>query len=88
MSDDFRGQHSGAAYAAIESLGELQGILASATEQADVAMAAVIGATGASAVESAQNAMNAIEGARGRIAEVFGMVNVAVEEMRRYAGGF
>jgi hypothetical protein len=85
---DYRGDHLGAVFAALDAIGELQGILASASEQCDVAMGAVIGATGAAEVESAQNAMNFIQGARERLVEVFGMTNAAVEELRRYGGGF
>lgn len=85
---DYRGDHSGAVQAAIYAVGELQDVLAMATDRCEMAIGACIGATGASEVESAQNAMNALQGVKDEIDRLFGMTNVAKEELIRYGGGF
>lgn len=85
---DYREQHSGAVAASIDAISRLQELLAVATEQCDVAMGAILSATGSSEVESARNAMEFIAGCKTRIDETYSMAHGAVEELRRYGGGF
>lgn len=85
---DYRGMHFEAAGSAINAIGELQELFAAATDKCEQVIGAILEATGSTETESASNAMNAIQGVRQQIDELFGMTNLAVEEMRRYQGGF
>lgn len=80
--------HQGAVQGAIQTIGEVQETLAVATNHCDVAMGAVIEATGAAEVDSAQNAMNYLAGAKEKIDEAYRALLVAAEELRRYGDGF
>jgi hypothetical protein len=85
---DVREQHAGAVHSAIESIGEIQDLLAMATERCEMAMGAVVSATGSTQVESARAAVDSIAGCKDRIQEIHGMMSNAVDELRRYSEGF
>lgn len=80
--------HAAAAYGAIDAIGQLQEMLAVATDRAEMAMGAILEATGSTEVESARNALDYLAGAKERVNESYGMCVNAVAELRRYAGGF
>lgn len=85
---DYRGEHRDAVYQAIDSIGELQGILANATEHCDVATGAVLAATGGADLESANNAVEFLRLAKESIQEAYRQCGVASDEARRYGDGF
>jgi hypothetical protein len=85
---DFRADHQGAVFNAVNEMGELQERLAMATEQCNVALGAIAACVGATDVASGQNALAYIAGCKDRIEELFGVVQQAVEEMSRYGRGF
>lgn len=85
---DYREEHAGAVYAAIDAIGRLQELLAVATEQCDVAVGTIVSSTGSTEVESARNALETMSGCKEKIEEVFGMSIEAIDDLRKYAGGF
>lgn len=87
MSDAWGG-HQAAVYVAINNVGELQESLSAAIDAAERAIGATVEATGQSQMESAANALGALNGIKDRIQEIFGMSNMALEELRRYLNGF
>ena len=88
MSDPW-GAHAQACGFAIAELQGLQHFLGAAREKADQTVGAIIMATGEqNTTESGRNAVEHAAAVRDRIPEMIGMLEVAVQEMRRYRGGF
>jgi hypothetical protein len=88
MSYGYEG-HQEAVAGAKEVVGELQELLAAATDKAEQAIGAIIMAVGQNPnVESSQNAMNFIALAKQQIEEVYQSTIAANAELDRYAGGF
>jgi hypothetical protein len=87
---DAHGQHAEAvAFAGAEVEG-LQHLLGACVEKADQAVGAVYNAVGSetAAVESARNALESVAHIRDTIRELMGSAEVAIQELRRYRGGF
>ena len=82
-----RDQHAAAVSAVVQTLGELQELLALATEKADMAIGMAQSAIGTD-VESARNVSEYTGAAATYINQAFGSVTVAVDEARRYMNGF
>lgn len=80
--------HQAAAASAITAVARAQEFIAITTEQLDVAMGAILEATGSTEVQSATNALDFIAGAKERVQEAYGMTSAAVFEIERYKGGF
>lgn len=85
---DYRGDHYGAVENAINAISSIQEFIAMATQQTDVAMGAILSATGSTQIESAQNAMNFIAGTRDKLEETYAATEQAVAELHRYQEGF
>lgn len=88
MSYGYEGHHEAVA-GAKQVVGEAQELCAVLTEKLDQAMGAIIMAVGQNPnVESSQNAMNFTGLAKDKTDEIYGVLNQAVAELDRYAGGF
>lgn len=73
---------------AIERIGELQEVLAMATDRVELAIGMTISATGDTETESGRNALAFLAGVKERVDEAYGMSQQAVAELQRYRGGF
>jgi hypothetical protein len=83
-----RDQHAEAVTLAITEIEAFQTLLNVAREKGNEAVRAVARAVGGSGMESAANALNGTAETRDRLPELIGNLEVVVQELRRYGGGF
>jgi uncharacterized protein (UPF0333 family) len=84
-----RDDHYAEVEVAIAAVAELQEVISMLSNRQEQTMGAVIMAVGSNPnVESAQNSMSFIQEISNRADEMMRITQAAIEELRRYGGGF